>query len=97
PAKGKAKPPAAAPKAAATPTPKRGKQIKAGELREGQGGIIQALHAIAKKAGTIDREELIERTLAEYSPPRSGAYNRTFVLGYVASAVNRGYLVVEAA
>lgn len=79
-------------KAPPQPAAAQGKQIKAGTTPATKSPICHVLHGIAAKAGTIDREQLIARTLAEYTPPRSATYNRAFVLGYIAYGLRDGFL-----
>lgn len=88
----KAQPKPTTAKAPPQPATAQGKQIKAGTTPATKSPICHVLHAIATQAGSIDREQLIARTLAEYTPPRSATYNREFVLGYIAYGLRDGFL-----
>jgi|SRR6185312_292973 len=87
--------PAPASKVAAKVAPAKAREDKticAGTLPEGRPGIIHAIHNIAAKAGMLAREELVAKALAEFTPPRSQCYDRTYVLGYIAYGLRQGYL-----
>lgn len=84
--------PAKATKPAAAPAGKTPHYIAAGVAPEGRPGVNHAIHAIAAKAGTTEREELVSKILTDYTPPRSRAYDRNYVMAYIAHGIAKGYL-----
>jgi len=83
---------AKATKPATTPASKAPHYIAAGVAPEGRPGVNHAIHAIAAKSGPTEREELVTKILADYTPPRSGAYDRNYVMAYIAHGLVKGYL-----
>ena len=53
--------------------------------------FINAVYGMVEEG--VEREALIDRVLAEVAPPRSKKYDRTFVQGYLAHMVQRGWLI----
>lgn len=86
--------PTPAPKAQATRrTPPEAKVIAGSAPGERQ-TVLFNLHSLASSRKTWGREDLVTAFLEKYTPPRSGSYNRTYVMGYVAHALKAGILVV---
>lgn len=68
------------------------KTIRAGEAPDGRACISHGIHEIANRSGPIAREELIQKVLTEYKPPRTQRFDRAYVLGYIAYGLRQGYL-----
>lgn len=55
--------------------------------------IYSAAVDLSRGGNEPTRNDVIEKVLAEYEPPRSRSYNREYLVGYISFGIGKGYLI----